>query len=241
MGYLVGRQFKGSGADVIHKETTGLPAYKSTLSGKGVGSDGRFYPSIAGPGKHIITFSFTTNQYCTFSTTTTINVSALPYVSLPNNLKIRSGESVQLKSETGNSKLTYRWTPEVGLNDANIASPIATPFEDITYTLTVSNGFCFNTAFVSINVLKPLIIHNTMTPNGDGINDIFYISNLDNYPQATVDIFDRYGSKIYGTIAKGTPWDGTYSGKPVPAGVYYYVINLKDGKKVYSGYITVIR
>jgi len=86
-----------------------------------------------------------------------------------------------------------------------------------------------------------LVIPNTFTPNGDGINDTWDIQFLNSYVNCTVNIFSRYGEKVFSSIGYGTPWDGTYRGSKLPLGPYYYVIDLKTGYKLLSGYITIIR
>ncbi|WP_179412815.1 beta-propeller fold lactonase family protein [Mucilaginibacter sp. E4BP6] len=125
---------------------------------------------------------------------------------------------------------------------ANTASPIGkypiivgsaeAPNYDITYvpgTLTV------------IPTNAQLVIPNTFTPNGDGINDTWIINYIEYYPNATVNIFNRYGEKILTSIGYGVPWDGTYKGVNVPAGTYYYIIDTRNGSKPRSGWVAVIR
>jgi gliding motility-associated-like protein len=94
---------------------------------------------------------------------------------------------------------------------------------------------------VKVLVAPELTVPNAFTPNGDGINDQWNIVGLSAYQQAVVDIFDRNGQKVYHSIGYGIPWDGTYKGKEVPFGVYYYVIDTKVNGVVLSGYVTVIR
>lgn len=80
------------------------------------------------------------------------------------------------------------------------------------------------------------------TPNADGVNDTWDIQNINFYLNCTVNIYNRYGEKVYSSIGYGVPWDGTYKGKYLPAGPYYYVIDLNEGNNnVYSGCVTIIR
>ncbi|NCD68450.1 T9SS type B sorting domain-containing protein [Mucilaginibacter agri] len=88
-----------------------------------------------------------------------------------------------------------------------------------------------------------LLIPNTFTPNGDGINDEFIVSLTDlvNY---NIRIFSRYGETLFQSQSTFNSWDGNFHGSPVPVGVYYYVIKAADlrGNPVdRSGYVTVIR
>lgn len=84
-------------------------------------------------------------------------------------------------------------------------------------------------------------IPNTISPNGDGINDIWDISGLENYPDATILIFSPYGQKVYESKGYAKPFDGTYNGSRLAVGVYYYIINLNTGCGVISGSLTIIR
>jgi gliding motility-associated-like protein len=90
-----------------------------------------------------------------------------------------------------------------------------------------------------------LIVSNTFTPNGDGINDEFRpviqgVTTL-NY----IKIFNRYGKEIFQTRQLYNRWNGTYDGKPEPAGTYYWLFSAYDifrKKQVMkSGSVTIIR
>jgi gliding motility-associated-like protein len=87
-----------------------------------------------------------------------------------------------------------------------------------------------------------ITIPNTFTPNGDGVNDTWRLDNIRNLSlRYTVRIYNRYGSLIFQSTNNSLPWDGTYHGKPMPAGVYYYIINLTDTASILSGWVSVIR
>jgi gliding motility-associated-like protein len=156
---------------------------------------------------------------------------------------IIEGESTLLEGSGPSGSV---WTPSTGLSDASIASPIATPTISSTYfyTFTALNG-CVYADDVRINFDRPIIIMNTLTPNDDGINDLWEIRDANKYPGIKVNVYDRWGQRVFNSIGYGgdKKWDGTYLGSIVPAGVYYYVIELGTGQKghTFSGYVTVIR
>jgi len=92
------------------------------------------------------------------------------------------------------------------------------------------------------NALECLTIPNTFTPNGDNYNDVWNIKNLYLYPDATVQIYNRWGNLLYEANGDYTPWDGIINGEQLPAAVYYYVIVLEnDINNKYTGTITIIR
>ncbi len=81
-----------------------------------------------------------------------------------------------------------------------------------------------------------LLIPNIFSPNGDGINDIWKISGK-SLLSFRCWIFDKNGHELYFFDDPSTGWDGTYKGKPVASGVYYYVIEAigSDNKKYKKG------
>jgi len=87
-----------------------------------------------------------------------------------------------------------------------------------------------------------IIIPNAFTPNGDGINDLWTIQKLSDFPQCLVSVYTRYGNLVYQSRGYVKPWDGTVNGSPVPTGTYYYVINPNvSGFGLLSGYVAVLR
>jgi gliding motility-associated-like protein len=97
--------------------------------------------------------------------------------------------------------------------------------------------------FITLNPASLCIvtIPNTFTPNGDGINDLWDISALQSYPGCTISIYNRYGALVYNAVNYSRPWDGTANGKQLASGTYYYVIDLKNGKKPFAGSVTLLR
>jgi len=100
---------------------------------------------------------------------------------------------------------------------------------------------CLAIAHVTVNVLLNIVVPNAFTPNGDGINDFWEIQHLDSYPNCTVQIFNRYGEKLYYSVGYPIPWDGKYKGSNLPSGTYYYIIDPKNGRKPVSGFVAIIR
>lgn len=138
--------------------------------------------------------------------------------------------------------LSYLWTPPSFLSSDTVYSPVSKPVDDIRYTFTVTGeGGCSVSDTIFIKVLKSPEIPNAFSPNGDGINDTWDIKYLESYPGATVDVFNRYGQIVFRSFGYNRAWDGRSNGQVLPIGTYYYIINPKNGKPMYTGSITIIR
>lgn len=91
-----------------------------------------------------------------------------------------------------------------------------------------------------VDDLSILKATNILSPNGDGVNDLWKVDNIDMYPQAMVRIFDKAGRVVYTKKGYENNWDGTYNGQPLAESTYYYIIDLGAGK-ILRGYITLVR
>ncbi len=145
-------------------------------------------------------------------------------------------------SATGQS-LIFSWEPQTYLSRADTLTPfVIMPKEDIVYTLTaIGLGNCKSTDAVKIFSLKKPTPPNTFTPNGDGINDTWEIQFLSKYTGCIVEVYTPQGQLVFKSIGYSTPWDGTYNGKQLPAGTYYYVIDPKNDRNKIAGYVTIFK
>ena len=79
------------------------------------------------------------------------------------------------------------------------------------------------------------------TPNGDVMNENWFVKNADLFPNMEVKIFDRYG-RVVAILNEVKGWDGTYEGSPLPTGDYWYVVNANDAdKQQFVGHFTLYR
>jgi gliding motility-associated-like protein len=126
-------------------------------------------------------------------------------------------------------------------NSTGIFVVNATPADN--YFLTYSDGACESVrSKVEISIAFPNIqIQNSFTPNGDGVNDYWYVKDLVDYPEATVQIYNRFGALIYKSRGYSAPFDGKLRGKELPAGTYYYIIELSAGCTPLKGSVSILR
>ena len=84
-------------------------------------------------------------------------------------------------------------------------------------------------------------IYSAFTPNGDGKNDTWYFDNLDAYTSINISVFNDAGQRVFQCTTASCSWDGTYEGKPVDSGPYFYTVDLNDGKRKFQGTVTVLK
>lgn len=165
-----------------------------------------------------------------------------PVIEAGINYVLQQGTQVTLLATANASTLSFLWTPSVGLSDPTILNPVLTAVQDQVYTLTAVGDFgCAATDLMNLKILKLVTIPNVFSPNGDGIHDNWAVPNLADYPGATVEVFNRYGQPVFYSQGYSTPWNGTRNGQALPAGTYYYIVQLKNGFKPLSGSVTILR
>lgn len=135
--------------------------------------------------------------------------------------------------------------------------------EQLTITATVTAaGNYLNTATISSNEIDSNLTNNSssvitypsdffipegFSPNGDGINDVFVIRGIVNYPQNTFLIYNRWGDQVFEASPYQSTWNGTSTmglrvgGNELPTGTYFYLLNLGDGSAMYKGTIYLNR
>lgn len=112
-----------------------------------------------------------------------------------------------------------------------------------TFTVRVvsANG-CDTVGSTTLEFIKGNVFTapNTITPNGDGYNDLWVIPNIAQYQPCKLAIFNRWGDELYNSSDYKNNWDGKFKGKPLPEASYYYILEAKGGK-VYTGVLNVIQ
>ncbi|MEJ7610024.1 MAG: PKD domain-containing protein [Ferruginibacter sp.] len=194
------------------------------------------------PGNYTITLNITNSFGCTDDTSRPLIVYPYPVISAGPDQIVLQGGSVIIPATASGNDLVYQWTPGTYLNSTTVLQPTVTPFEDITYTLTVTaRGGCSKSDNVFIEVLKAPVIPNTFTPNKDGFHDVWEIKYLFQYPGNRVQVFTRTGALVFESRGYTKPWDGTKNGQPLPFDTYYYIIEPFNGRPPFTGYVTIIK
>lgn len=173
-----------------------------------------------------------------------ITVNPAPVIDAGSDQTIQPGGSAQLQVTPAGAS-SYNWTPVASLDDPTISNPVATPANTTQYIVEVTESGCTATDSVTVFV-QPLvldvIVPTMITPDGDGANDTWVIDNIDQYPNASVQVYNRWGSLIFESNGNYTPWDGTYNNNDMPGGSYFYVIDLNSSAvEPLKGTLSIIR
>jgi len=141
------------------------------------------------------------------------------------------------------------WTVEVGTGSFYDETNPGTEVAGLTLgqnhlVWTISNGTCPASIDTVIFDLRDYSAPQGFSPNGDGVNDYFELLDLDRYPDAMLKVYNRWGAEVFSSDHYQNDWDGRptsaiFGDGVLPAGTYYYIVDLKDGKGPFTGYVYI--
>ncbi len=191
---------------------------------------------------------------CADTATHTVTVVPLPTADpVSNPLTIISGTSAQINMNYTGPVVSYNWLPVQNLDCTDCPQPIANPRVTTDYHVQIQDRYgCKNSGNVTVKVIcngQNFFIPNTFSPNGDGVNDVFYLRGTGLFRVNSMMIFNRWGEVVF--EKKNFPvndalsgWDGNYKGKKAKPDVYIYEVEIVcDNGEImkYSGNIALIQ
>ncbi|NOQ24971.1 MAG: DUF2341 domain-containing protein [Bacteroidales bacterium] len=198
--------------------------------------------NYTGSGIYSIKLISRSSYQCVDSLSRYVTIYNLPQVDAGIDTSVSRGFSVVLQASGAN---IFDWSPAESLDNPGVFNPIARPMETTTYSVRgIDVNNCENTdeITVSVNDDYQVIASNILTPDYNGLNDTWKITNIDAFETATVYIFNRWGEQVYSKKGYMNDWDGrNNNGDVLPDGTYYYIIKFPNSSKHYSGSITILR
>ena len=227
-------------------------SYQWQVNGIDVGKDDNTYTDSNFLNADVIKCILKSNAACSnvVSNNIVLQVDPLPSVN-SKIISITPGQSITLDPSIAGNVVGYIWSPSTYLSDISVLNPVASPPQNIVYTLQVTTAEgCKASGNITVKVFTQLSVPNAFTPNGDGKNDIFYL--LGGQLGGTIktfSVFNRWGQIIFEkkNIQSDDPnvgWNGNYKGMPADAGTYVYIINYVSGngeKKIFKGTVELVR
>lgn len=168
------------------------------------------------------------------------------------NIFLGQSVDIQLTNTCANS---FSWTPAEGVSDPSAPEPTITPKEkgEIFYAVAMADTItsCIAIDSILIDVIDPddldcnaIFLPNAFTPNDDGLNDTYGISNPYSIQELiSFDIVDRWGNRVFSTTDPFERWDGYYRGQAVNSGVMRYQLNFicEGEEKILTGNVSILR
>ncbi len=193
---------------------------------------------------YTITITDACGVTATDNATVTVPVYGPINVTLSGDTLICEGTSAALQNSNngGAGLFTSFW-------DNNANGSISTPTDSVAIFSPATPGFvivtvtdqCGNIGMDSIYVnteVCEIVVPNVFSPNGDGINDMFTIQGVENFPNTHLMIFNRWGRLMY----ENPNYQNNWNGDGCSDGTYYYIINANDERiEIATGYVTVLR
>ncbi|MBS1948241.1 MAG: PKD domain-containing protein [Bacteroidetes bacterium] len=167
---------------------------------------------------------------------TTVNVNALPAISLPPEYAVLPGDAVTIEPTVSSDVVSWSWSPPDYLNCTDCASPTSAPLTPTVYTLTVKTAIgCTSSATVRVRLLcseRAVQMANAFSPNGDGNNDFFYPSGQGIKLVKKFQVYSRWGQLLFSKSNfppndRRYGWDGSLNYEPQPSGTYVYLVEIE--------------
>ena len=202
------------------------------------------------PGLYTVTLVTTNATGCSDSAMAMINIYPVPNAAFTHNYidnVYYIDESTLVFSNTSTGGSQYTWLFGTGDSSSTYEPPYVYHVPgDYSIQLYVSNTWgCTDLAQgpIRVRARESVYVPNAFTPNGDDRNDFFSIGKS-NIASLNVIIFNRWGEICFTSNDVNFRWDGTYKGKPVPKGIYGYIITAignNGNDYTYNGTITLVK
>ncbi len=123
-----------------------------------------------------------------------------------------------------------------------ISDEFCARFDEFTYSICNAIGCDTAVAKVWIECID-IVIFTAVSPNRDTYNDFFFISGIEEFPESRLQIYNRWGERVYDVIGYDNDWAGTWKGnKELPDGAYFYCLELNDeDNRVFTGFLELHR
>lgn len=234
-------------------QAVGDPSYTYTWSPSTYLSSAYGYSVTSTPDQTTTyTLNVTDNNGCPSLETSEVTIVVTPPIEVttyPGDTVVYAGQQIPLLATSAGTY--YTWSPAAGLDNPNIANPVATaPMIDgasVTYQVTTTtDAGCTGEGFITVTVYKgpEIYVVTAFSPNGDGRNEEFIPFPVGIKQLNYFRVFNRWGQMLFSTTELNKGWDGRFGGVEQPNAVYVWMVEgvTMDNKKITrKGTVTLIR
>ena len=239
---------------VTPNQTVPCPGTSVTLNASVTGANPNISWSNGGSGPSIVVNPQSTTSYTAsvidscgnaVGSTVTVTVPVNPPVSIipPSDQLVCRGGVINVTATpsggAGNYTIGYSGTGVVNNTDANGVTEIE-PSSSGTFTVTATDqcGVSGTNTFEVTVELCSVTVPNVFTPNNDGLNDVWYIKDIERFPGNRVQVYNRWGKMVF----EATDYDNRWDGENLSEGQYFYVIDLNnDNNEPETGSFSLLR
>ena len=207
-------------------------------SGVGI-TNGIFDPILAGLGTHAVTYTFTEDNGCIAIATGEIVIDSndiVASVSIVPETCAEGGITLVGSTYGGSGFYIYEWS------NGFIGNPLQYVDTGAYSVIVVDGSNC-------VSVISDIMVNedvaciempNSFTPNNDGTNDMW---NLDfsSYSNGAIQVYSKWGNLVWESSGTMLSWDGTSNGQILPAGTYYYILDIDNGTLTQNGPVTIVK
>ncbi len=207
-------------------------------SGNGI-TNGIFDPILAGLGTHAVAYTFTEDNGCIAIATGEIVIDSndiIASVSIVPETCAEGGITLVGSAYGGSGFYIYEWSNEF------IGNPLQYVDTGAYSVIVVDGSNC-------VSVISDIMVNedvaciempNSFTPNNDGTNDMW---NLDfsSYSNGSIQVYSKWGNLVWESSGTMLSWDGTSNGQILPAGTYYYLLDIDNGTLTQNGPVTIVK
>jgi gliding motility-associated-like protein len=209
--------------------------------------------TYARPGNYTVSLKTSVAYGCSDTTSQTFTIYPLPAIKGPAQITTPVGFPIALPMTYSSNIMAWSWTPSSDLSCADCPNPLASPIFRTEYTVTVTDSNnCVSKDSIEVVTIcnsNNYFLPNTFSPNGDGVNDVFYPRGRSLYNIRSMRVFNRWGQMVFErrdfpANSASDGWDGTFNGRPSPVDVYVYMVEVVcDNAQVVAlnGNVTLIR
>jgi gliding motility-associated-like protein len=187
------------------------------------------------PGTYSVSLRTAVSFGCNDTTSRTVTINPFPAIKGPPEITTPIGFPVTIPFTYSDNIVSYAWAPVTNLNCPTCPDPVANPTFNTLYTVTVTDAN--NCSSVDSILVKTIcngdnyFLPNTFSPNGDGVNDVFYPRGSNLYNIQAIRIFNRWGQMVFErrdfpANSASYGWDGTFNGRPAPVDTYVYIVEV---------------